>query len=94
MTLITEYFNTYALLSVCEQIDTRSASGRLVLNVLTSVAQWEREAIGERTSQALQYKKGQGERVGTISGQESQFGWSIFNRESPGATCYHIGKTV
>src|SRR5262249_54392712 len=66
-TLITEYFNTYALLSVCEQIDTRSASGRLVLNVLTSVAQWEREAIGERTSQALQYKKAQGERVGTVS---------------------------
>ena len=66
-TLITEYFNAYALLSVCEQIDTRSASGRLVLNVLTSVAQWEREAIGERTSQALQCKKSQGERVGTIS---------------------------
>ena len=65
--LIQEYFNTYALLSVCEQIDTRSASGRLVLNVLTSVAQWEREAIGERTSQALQYKKSQGERVGTVS---------------------------
>lgn len=65
--LITEYFNTYALMSVCEQVDTRSASGRLVLNVLTSVAQWEREAIGERTSHALQYKKSQGERVGTIS---------------------------
>src|SRR5438874_738968 len=27
--LITEYFNSYALLSVGEQIDTRSASGRL-----------------------------------------------------------------
>jgi DNA invertase Pin-like site-specific DNA recombinase len=66
-TLIIEYFNTYALMSVSEQVDTRSASGRLVLNVLTSVAQWEREAIGERTSLALQYKKAQGERVGTIS---------------------------
>jgi DNA invertase Pin-like site-specific DNA recombinase len=65
--LITEYFNAYALLSVCEQIDTRSASGRLVLNVLTSVAQWEREAIGERTSQALQFKRAQGERVGTVA---------------------------
>jgi DNA invertase Pin-like site-specific DNA recombinase len=65
--LIQDYFNSYALLSVCEQIDTRSASARLVLNVLTSVAQWEREAIGERTSQALQYKKAQGERVGTVS---------------------------
>jgi DNA invertase Pin-like site-specific DNA recombinase len=65
--LIGDYFSTYALMSVCEQIDTRSASGRLVLNVLTSVAQWEREAIGERTSQALQHKKALGERVGTIA---------------------------
>ena len=49
-----------ALLSVSEQIDTRSAGGRLVLNVLASVSQWEREAIGERTSTALQHKAAQG----------------------------------
>ena len=36
-------------LSVGEKIDTRSAAGRLVLNVLASVSQWDREAIGERT---------------------------------------------
>lgn len=40
------------LLSVGEQIDTRTAAGRLVLNVLGSVAQWERETIGERTAEA------------------------------------------
>ncbi len=45
-----------ALLSVGEQIDTRSAGGRLVLNVLASVSQWEREAIGERTATAMQHK--------------------------------------
>ncbi len=33
--------------SVGEQIDTRSAAGRLVLNVLASVSQWEREAMAE-----------------------------------------------
>ena len=32
-----------ALLSVSKQIDTQSAADRLVLNVLASVAQWERE---------------------------------------------------
>jgi site-specific DNA recombinase len=53
-----------ALLSVSEQIDTRSAGGRLVLNVLASVSQWEREAIGERTSVALQHKAAQGEYTG------------------------------
>ena len=42
------------------------AAGRLVLNVLMSVLQWEREAISERTSTALQHKKAVGERVGSI----------------------------
>lgn len=41
------------LLSVGDSIDTRTASGRLVLNVLVSVAQWEREATAERTREAL-----------------------------------------
>lgn len=52
--LVERYFASgkWALLSVSEQIDTRSAAGRLVLNVLASVAQWEREATGERTSAA------------------------------------------
>jgi len=55
-----------ALLSVSEQIDTRSAAGRLVLNVLASVSQWEREAIGERTSAVLQDKRARGECVGQV----------------------------
>lgn len=34
--------------------DSRNeAGGKLILNVLMSVAQWEREAIGERTHEAL-----------------------------------------
>jgi site-specific DNA recombinase len=53
-----------ALLSVGEQIDTRSAAGRLVLNVLASVSQWEREAIGERTSTAMQHMAANGEYTG------------------------------
>lgn len=65
-TLVEKHFQKAALLSVAEQIDTRSAAGRLVLNVLASVAQWEREAIGERTSAAMQHLKSQGKRVGHI----------------------------
>lgn len=53
-----------ALLSVSEQIDTRSAAGRLVLNVLASVSQWEREAIGERTATVLRHKAARGEYTG------------------------------
>ena len=62
--LLEKYFHRYALLSVAEQIDTRSAGGRLVLNVLVSVAQWEREAIGERTRDAMRHKKSRGEYTG------------------------------
>jgi len=55
-----------ALVSVAESLDTGSAAGRLVLNVMASVSQWEREAIGERTRDALRHKKANGERVGTV----------------------------
>jgi len=64
-TLIADYFTKHALLSVSDQIDTRTAAGRLCLNVLMSVAQWEREAIGERTSIALRQKQSQGQHVGS-----------------------------
>jgi len=68
-TLIDGYFGERAeksLFSVADSIDTRTAAGRLVLNVLMSVAQWERETIGERTSAALQYKRSCGELVGAV----------------------------
>jgi site-specific DNA recombinase len=57
--LISRYFGEKGgkqLWSVSDAIDTRTAAGRLVLNVLMSVAQWEREAIAERTRDSLQHK--------------------------------------
>jgi site-specific DNA recombinase len=62
--LLERHFQNASLLSVSEQIDTRTAAGRLVLNVLASVSQWEREAIGERTSAAMQHKQAQGQYIG------------------------------
>jgi DNA invertase Pin-like site-specific DNA recombinase len=56
-----------ALISVAESLDTSSASGRLVINIMAAVSQWEREAIGERTRDALRHKRSQGERVGNIA---------------------------
>jgi DNA invertase Pin-like site-specific DNA recombinase len=55
-----------SLVSVADSLDTRSAAGRLVCNIMVSVSQWEREAIGERTRDAMQHKRGQGQRVGGI----------------------------
>jgi site-specific DNA recombinase len=56
-----------ALISVAESLDTSSAAGRLVINIMAAVSQWEREAIGERTRDALRHKRSQGERVGNIA---------------------------
>jgi DNA invertase Pin-like site-specific DNA recombinase len=56
-----------ALVSIAESLDTATASGRLVMNLLMSVSQWERETIGERTRQALDFKKSNNERVGNIA---------------------------
>jgi len=55
-----------SLVSVSESLDTGTAAGRLVLNVMGSVAQWEREVIAERTREALASKKAKGQRVGTV----------------------------
>jgi site-specific DNA recombinase len=49
-----------ALVSIGEHLDTSSAGGRLMLNLLASVSQWEREAIGERTAVALTHKRSMG----------------------------------
>ena len=56
-----------ALISVAESLDTGSAAGRLVITIMGAVSQWEREAIGERTRDALRHKRGQGRRVGNIA---------------------------
>ena len=55
-----------ALASVAEHIDTTTAAGRLMLNLLWAVAQWEREAISERITTAVQHMKAQGKRVGHV----------------------------
>jgi len=64
--LVEGYFasDKITLLSVADSIDTRTAAGRLVLNVLGSVAQWERETISERTTDALYHIRSQGRKTG------------------------------
>ena len=61
-TLLNGYFlnEQHYLLSVTESLDTRNAMGRFVLYILALIAQWEREAIGERTREAMRHLKAQG----------------------------------
>lgn len=48
-------------------VDTSTPTGKLVANVMMSVAEWEREVIGERTSAAMQAAKRQGRHMGRMS---------------------------
>lgn len=73
--LLQRYFGDGArchLFSVADAVDTRTAAGRLVLNVIMSVAQWERETNVERTRDALAHKRARGERTGGIP-----YGWDL-----------------
>jgi len=69
--LVDRYFtNRFSLLSLADSIDTRTASGRLILHVLGAVSQWEREATGERTRDALAQLRASGARLGGAA-----YGW-------------------
>lgn len=71
--LIAGYFGGRAqLFSVSDSINTATAAGRMVLNVLMTIAQWERETIVERTRDALAHKRARGERTGGVP-----YGWAL-----------------
>lgn len=66
--LIDKHFATgkSALISLGESIDTGSAMGRMILKFFATIAEWEREAIAERTREALRHKKANGARLGAV----------------------------
>jgi len=70
--LIDRYSGKWSQLRVGDQIDTRTASGVLVLNILASVSQWERGVISERSKDALAYKKANREQTGGVP-----YGWQL-----------------
>jgi DNA invertase Pin-like site-specific DNA recombinase len=53
--------------SLNEKIDTTTAQGKFFLTLMGAMAQMERDQISERTRDAMQYKKTQGQRMGTPS---------------------------
>jgi len=54
------------LVSISEKIDTTSAAGKMVFRLLAVLAEFESDLVSERTKTALDYKKKQGKRTGTI----------------------------
>ena len=75
--LVDQYFanQKYALLSVSENIDTKSPTGRLHLYLISVFAQIERESIVERVTTAIRHYQAQGGKVGC-----APYGWRYSDR--------------
>ena len=50
----------WVLVSINDNVDTSTVMGRLMFNMLGMVAEWERDAISERTRTALRAKRARG----------------------------------
>ena len=74
----------WALVAVRDNLDTNTATGRLMLNLLTSVSQWEREITAERTAEALQHKRSKNEKTGG----NREFGYEVAERKEDGKKVY------
>lgn len=53
--------------SIMDNLDTATIGGRLVFTIMAGVAEWERETIGERTSQAVQFKLRNGHKTSSVA---------------------------
>jgi len=62
-------------------VDTSTPGGRLVANVLASVAEWERSAIAERTRDALAVRKANGLTVSRPASPRRS--WPCRGRDAP-----------
>ena len=54
------------LISTAENLDTASATGRMMVNMIVLMSQWEREVIGERTRDAMAGMKSRGLQTGNV----------------------------
>lgn len=54
------------LVSLSEQLDTTTASGKMLFRLLAVLAEFERDLISERTRGALAHKRARGERIGQV----------------------------
>ena len=53
-------------------VDTSTTNGELIMNIMVSLAQWERRIIGDRTRSALAALKARGVKLGRKSGVDPE----------------------
>lgn len=61
------------LSAVTESLNTGTASGKMVVQMIGVIAEWERDTIAERTVAALSVKRGRNEKLGGIR----PYGWAV-----------------
>lgn len=85
--MIDDYFDERGrkkLFSVQDHIDTSTATGRMMINIILTFAQWEREVNAERTTDALRSKIARGERCGKVRyGHDLDWSGPRNDRERP-----------
>lgn len=74
--LVEDYFQDKILISVNDQIDTQTPTGILMLNILTTFAQWERQVLSQRTCEAMGFLKENGVQLGRLP-----FGYTYAERD-------------
>lgn len=82
--------NSIQFISLNENIDTASATGKFFLTVMGAMAQMERDLIAERTVDALQELSRQGRRLG--SPDKIPFGFKLAKRKMAKKTDLVIDK--
>ena len=81
------------LISSAESLDTGSATGQIVINIMDSVSQWDREVIGERTSAVLQELRAQGKSTGNPNyGYEAGEGGKLIENEQEQAVLHRVAE--
>jgi DNA invertase Pin-like site-specific DNA recombinase len=75
-------------------IDTATPNGKFMAHVLASVAQLERELIGQRTSDALQAKKAQGAILGRPDRTPPKLAAKIVKARADGASLRAIAERL
>jgi DNA invertase Pin-like site-specific DNA recombinase len=83
-----------ALVSLQESLDATTATGRLMMNLLASVSQWEREVIGERTRDAMQHLKASGNVYSRPVFEDAATLAHIHTRRAAGATYQDIADEL
>jgi len=76
--LVEDVFNKHgiAFSSLQDNFDTSTANGRMVMNILATLAQWERDIISERTRDAMQFMKNSLKLIGAVP-----FGFNLSGKE-------------